>query len=387
MLLQNKQIAIVGGGPGGLTLARLLQLKGASIKVYERDINKDARVQGTTLDLHEESGLKALRQANLLDEFKKNYRPGADRMIIVNENAEIFFSDHERKPEADFGSEHFRPEIDRGPLRKILLESLQPDTVVWDSQFVSMEKQNDGWQLHFKNGSTAKSDIVIGADGANSKIRPHITDIKSFYSGISGLMGSVYNPETTVPNIHKLLKDGKIMAFGGGIFLCVASKGDGSLAFYLSYKTDENHFRNLDLSDKIQKLSWFKNDFAEWGNVWHELFENAETPFMPIPIYCMPLDQTWEALPNLTMLGDAAHLMPPFAGEGVNMAMLDALELSECLCNDNFSDIQTAIASYEKQMRKRAAAAAHESLENGDKMHSRDALQIMLSFFGEAHKQ
>ena len=71
MLLKNKQIAIVGGGPGGLTLARLLQLKGANVKVYERDINKDARVQGTTLDLHEESGLKALRHAQLLDEFKK----------------------------------------------------------------------------------------------------------------------------------------------------------------------------------------------------------------------------------------------------------------------------------------------------------------------------
>ena len=120
MPIQNKRIAIVGGGPGGLTLARLLQLKGADVKVYERDFNKDARVQGTTLDLHKESGLKALRQAQLLDAFKKNYRPGADKMIIVNENAEIFFSDHEGKPAEDFGSEHFRPEIDRGPLRKII---------------------------------------------------------------------------------------------------------------------------------------------------------------------------------------------------------------------------------------------------------------------------
>src|SRR5579875_1757853 len=117
MLIENKLIAIVGGGPGGLILARLLQLKGAAVKVYERDFNKDARLVGSPLDMHEESGLAALRKADLLEEFKNNFRPGADRMIIVNEQAEIFYSDHETKPAEDFDSEHFRPEIDRGPLR------------------------------------------------------------------------------------------------------------------------------------------------------------------------------------------------------------------------------------------------------------------------------
>ena len=387
MLLQNKKVAIVGGGPGGLTLARLLQLRGANVKVYERDLNKDARVQGTTLDLHKESGLKALREAQLIDAFKQNYRPGADRMIIANENAETFFSDHEGKPEEDFDSEHFRPEIDRGPLRKLLLESLQPGTVVWDSQFISMEKRGDGWQLHFKNGTSAYADIVIGADGANSRIRPYVTDIKSYYTGITGILGSVYSPEAKAPKIHKLLNGGKIMAFGGGKCFTVASKGDGSMAFYLSCKIDERRLKNIDFADKAQVLAWYKNDFAEWGNMWIELLENAETPFMPIPIYCMPVTQTWEAIPNLTLLGDAAHLMPPFAGEGVNMAMLDALELSECLYNDSFSDAQTAIASYENQMRKRAAEAAQESLENGEKMHSANALETMLAFFGGMHQQ
>src|SRR5438128_7345046 len=132
MLVQNKRVDIVGGGPGGLTLAQLLQTKGADIKVYERDLNKNARVQGSPLDLHEESGLAALRKANLLDEFKKHYRPGAAKMIITNENAEILFSDHQiRTGKGDeFGNEHFRPEIDRGPLRNMLLASLQPETVV-----------------------------------------------------------------------------------------------------------------------------------------------------------------------------------------------------------------------------------------------------------------
>jgi 2-polyprenyl-6-methoxyphenol hydroxylase-like FAD-dependent oxidoreductase len=91
----------------------------------------------------------------------------------------------------------------------------------------------------------------------------------------------------------------------------------------------------------------------------------------------MPLDQTWEALPNLTMLGDAAHLMPPFAGEGVNMAMLDALELSGCLQSEDFSDTQSAIAAYEQQMRKRAAEVAKDSLESGAAMHSRNAIAFI----------
>jgi 2-polyprenyl-6-methoxyphenol hydroxylase-like FAD-dependent oxidoreductase len=381
MLLKNKQIAIVGGGPGGLTLARLLQMKGVDVKVYERDVNKDARVQGTTLDLHHDSGLAALRKANLLDEFKKSYRPGADKMIIVNEKAELFFSDHEGKPPEDFGNEYFRPEIDRGPLRKMLLASLQPGTVVWDSQFVAMEKQGHGWQLYFNNENTAYADIVIGADGARSKVRPYITDTQAFYSGISGLLGSVYHPDTMVPGIHNILKDGKIMAFGSGKCFIVASKGDGSLSFYLSFRATENHLKNIDLADNRQVLSWFKKEFAEWSNVWYGLLENAETPLMPIPIYCMPVDQTWQSLPNLTLLGDAAHLMPPFAGEGVNMAMLDALELSECLTEDTYKTLEEAITLYEINMRTRAATAARESLENGDRMHSGNSLQVMLSFF------
>ena len=383
MLIENKSIAIVGGGPGGLTLARLLQLKGANIKVYERDINKDARLIGSPLDMHEESGMAALRKADLFEEFKKNFRPGADKMIIVNENAEIFFSDHEGKPEEDFGNEYFRPEIDRGPLRNMLLESLQPETVIWNSHFISMEKQNEGWLLHFKNSSSAYADIIIAADGANSKIRPYITDVKAFYSGITMLEGNVHDPQKTAPHIYALLNGGKLMAFGNTKNLLMGLKGTGDLSFFASFKTDENWAINsgLDFSDKTQMLGWFKKAYSEWDNIWHELFENAATSFIARPIYCMPLDQTWKALPNLTMLGDAAHVMPPFAGEGANMAMLDALELSDCFCNENFSDIQTAIASYENQMRKRAAAAAQESLENGEKMHSADALQKMLSFF------
>ena len=384
MLIQNKQIAIIGGGPSGLTLARLLQLKGANVKVYERDLNKDARVQGSPLDMHEESGSAALRAANLLDEFKKNIRQGADKKIIVNERAEIIFSDHDAKPLEDFANEHFRPEIDRGALRKIFLESLQPETVVWDSHFVSMEKQNEGWLLHFKNGLSAYADIVVASDGANSKIRPYITDIKACYSGFTMVEINVYDAARVTPHIYGLLNGGKIMAFGNAKCVLGGQKGNGDLGFYASFKPDENWATNsgLDFSDTTQVLAWFKNEYSQWSSIWYELFENAAAPVIPRPIYCMPLDQTWEALPNVTMLGDAAHVMPPFAGEGANMAMLDALELSECLTSDKFNTLQKAISFYEVNMRKRAAMAAKQSLENGQRMHSEGALEKMLTIFG-----
>ncbi len=153
MMLNNKQLAVVGGGPGGLILARLLQLEGIAVKLYERDLDKSARVQGSPLDMHETSGLAALRKAHLLEEFKANFRPGADKTIIANERAEIFFNEHAMERADDFGTDSFRPEIDRQALRKILLESLPPETVVWDSHFTSMKAQGKGWLLHFKNGA------------------------------------------------------------------------------------------------------------------------------------------------------------------------------------------------------------------------------------------
>jgi len=383
MLLENKYVAIIGGGPGGLTLARLLHLQGIHVNVYERDLNKDARVQGSPLDLHEESGLAAIRKANLLDAFKNNYLPGADKMLIVNERAEIFFSDHENRPDEDFDNKYFRPEIDRGSLRKILLESLQPEMVIWNSHFISMEKEKEGWLLHFKNGSSAYADMVIAADGANSKIRPYITNIKPFYSGITMLEGNIYDAAKATPHMYALLNGGKIMAFGNTKNVLLGLKNKSDVGFYASFKTDENWASNngLDYTNHTQLLAWFKKEYHEWSSIWYELFEHTTTPFVPRPIYCMPLDQTWKASSNVTMLGDAAHVMPPFAGEGANMAMLDALELSECLTSNNYNSLEEAISFYEIDMRKRAAIAAKESLENGERMHAKNALTTMVNMF------
>ncbi|MCF0072919.1 FAD-dependent monooxygenase [Dyadobacter sp. CY261] len=383
MLLENKRIAIIGGGPGGLTLARLLQLKGADVKVYERDFNRDVRVQGATLDLHDDSGLKAIEKARLLDAFKKAYRPGADKGRVVDREGNVIYDEHLTESGKDFGDASFRPEIDRGDLRDLLLDSLQTDTVVWDSHLITISKTGDSWELEFKNGSIVVADIVVGADGANSKIRPFVTSEEPFYAGTTIFQGNVEDSENSASRINALLKGGKIYVHSNDMYLHVSAKGDGSIDFYVSQKLDENWEKSsrIDLKDRSQLLEWYKNEFVGWGDLWLELFENVSLPLLIRPQYCMPLDQFWDAQSNITLLGDAAHIMPP-SGEGVNLAMLDAMELSECLTNADYKDLRSAIAAYEKPMQARALAEARESLDGVEWMHAEGATDKLISMFG-----
>lgn len=380
MLLQNKKIAIVGGGPGGLTLAVLLQQRGAHVTVYERDPGRNIRVQGATLDLHEESGLEALRRAGLLEAFYAVHRPDAGKLRVLDQWGVIHLDDH-----ADENAREERPEIDRGPLRDLLLDALQPGTVVWDRRFVSMEKQQEQWLLHFENGTTATADLVIAADGAHSKIRPYLTTIRPVYSGITVVEGTIYNAEKNAPKLHALVNGGKIFALGNEQSLILSAKGDGSLSFYTGCKTPEHWGRDcgIDFSEKKQVEQWFRSAFATWDESWTELFAGDEITFVLRPQYHFPMEQHWEAQPDLTMLGDAAHRMPPYAGEGVNMAMQDAYEFAECLTSENFTDMKSAIAAYETSMRNRAAEVTRITLESTEMLHGQNAVDNLLRLFKE----
>ncbi|WP_175636350.1 FAD-dependent oxidoreductase [Pedobacter ghigonis] len=381
MLIANKKIAIIGGGMAGLTLARLLQLQNAEVKVYERDFNCEVRVQGSTLDLHEGSGLEAMKRAGLLADFYANYRPMASKLRIVDKSLDIKFDDHN----FDKTIAENRPEIDRAPLRNILLNALKPDTVVWDSQFVAMQREGSGWLLQFGNGSSAYADLVIVADGANSKVRPYLSAEKAVYSGITLVEGNIYHAAENAPKLFQLSKDGKVMAFGDEQTLMYGTKGDGSMMFVASFKVPQNWLDQnaIDFKNKEQVLDWFKTAYTGWSDEWQELFTSNEVNFIPRPQYYFPFDQSWETQENLTMIGDAAHRMPPFAGEGANVAMQDAFELAACLTGNSFTDIKTAIAHFEKQMVERAAIATQETLVNTELMHSTDALAQMVGFFSQ----
>lgn len=362
-MLNRKNIAIVGGGPGGLTLARLLQLKGAQVKVYERDFSQDARVQGAIVDLHFDSGLKVLEAAGLMDAFRENYMQGADKYRLLDPQGNILLDEGGEAEKNGFGDEHFRPEIDRGALRDLLIEGLLPGTVVWDSQLVSMLQVGDGWKLQFNNGSTATADLVIGADGYRSPVRPYLTDVKALYSGASIIQGEIEHPGTACPEIYRLVDQGNMMAMGNGATIAVQPRGDGGLTFYAASMYPENWITQsgIDFKKPVEVRNYLLKHFENWNSVFYTLFEASEH-FTWRPLNYFPLEQRWTTKSNITLIGDAAHLMPP-NGEGVNLAMLDALDLCECLCDKSYPNQKDAISAFEEIMFQRAAPLSRETVD------------------------
>jgi 2-polyprenyl-6-methoxyphenol hydroxylase-like FAD-dependent oxidoreductase len=384
MLLKNKQVAIVGGGPGGLTLARLLQQKGVRVKVYERDADQYYRQQGATLDLHYELGLKALKESGLMEEFKKHYRPGAERVTITDNNAVVHYTELENEPLQNLDNEYARPEIDRGPLRDLLIASLYDDSIVWNSKFSELKVNGEGWNLVFENGTMAYADLVIASDGANTKLRRYITNIERIYSGSTIVEGNIYNATINAPKLWKLIGGGKIFAHWNGKNIVLSAKGEGSLSFYTITQETEDWVRssNMNLNNREEVFTWFKKRFFDWSTDWHEIFQTDESYFVVRPQYYFPIDQSWKSLPNLTILGDAAHQTPP-SGDGVNQAMLDALELYQALCLENFANLQDAISSFEKKMLSRTAVATEEALQLIEALLAENNLEYMINFFNE----
>lgn len=382
MLLQHKQVAIIGAGPGGLTLARLLQQQGIEVKVYERDATPQVRPQGSTLDLHHNTGLKALATAGLLEAFKQHYRPGADKTRLLNSQMDILLDDHAEPTNKDFGDESFRPEIDRGPLRDLLVASLQAGTVVWNARFIDMQPAGAGWEIQFENGSRAYADVVVAADGANSKVRKYVTDVPPVYAGVTFLEGTIPQAAQQAPMLWQLVQGGSLFALENGQFISFLAKGDGTLLFWIWLKKPEGWLATsgIDFSSRLAVAAWFGEEFGTWSPQWQQLFAPEALTIVPRQTYYHPLDQPWLSRPNLTLLGDAAHRMPP-NGEGVNQAMADALDLYEALCLKDFATIGQAIAAFEQTMGTRVAEVAVETRQLLDMMQAANNQQLFFDFF------
>jgi 2-polyprenyl-6-methoxyphenol hydroxylase-like FAD-dependent oxidoreductase len=373
--VDGKKIAIVGGGPGGLTLARLLQQSDAQVSVYERDHSRSARVQGSALDLHEDSGLAALQAAGLMDAFWANHRPDLDRLRLTDSYGTILH-DHPRS----MSGAGQRPEIERGPLRDLLLDSLQPGTVEWDCKLESAEMQGEQVLLRFAGGRTALADIAIGGDGANSRLRELVTPIRPEYVGVSLVEGLVPAAKQTIPELWDLLGGSALIALGGERTIGMGTKPDGSVLIYAGLKTQDDTARQSleEASGPDQRVAWFHANFEGWSELWDPLFRKAASMVWR-PLLVCPSNQYWEPKPNATLIGDAAHVMPPYAGEGVNMAMLDALMLSKLLLSEKSSS--GAIATYEAEMFARMQHMTADTMTNTEMFYAPDAADRVVALF------
>ena len=379
--IARHKIAIVGGGPGGLTLARLLQQNGAQMSVYERDQSRSARVQGSALDLHEDSGLAALEAAGLIDAFWANHRTDLDRLRLADADGAVLY-DHPRR----MSGAGKRPEIERGPLRDIMLDSLHHGTLQWDCRLESAEMQGKQVLLRFASGRTALADIAIGCDGANSRLRGLFTPIRPDYVGVSLVEGLVPDARKAIPGLWDLLGGSALIALGGEKTIGMGTKPDGSVLFYAGLKTQDDAERVSldDAKHPDQQVAWFHANFEKWSKIWEPLFSEASSLTWR-PLLVCRMDQRWESKPNVTLIGDAAHVMPPYAGEGVNMAMLDALVLSQHLLSEQTPS--AAIAAYEAEMFARMKHVTSDTMLNTEMFYAPDASDRVVALFRSFGRQ
>ncbi|WP_395066126.1 FAD-dependent oxidoreductase [Flavobacterium sp.] len=363
-LLANKKVAIIGGGPVGLTTAILLQQKDVDVTVYERDLNAQTRISGGTLDIDKNTGQLALRKAGLLEVFYKYARPTGERNIDINANIL-----EEEMPTAE--NKFDKPEIDRNDLRDMLLDNLNKDTVVWNSQIVSIKKKNNQYTLLLQNGSETIADFIIIANGGMSKLRKYVTEVVPHYTGTYLIQGEVLEPEKNCPSFKKLCgEENTIAVVDKKMFFCQV-KAKGVLQYYLSFKTDENWIekKNMDFSNKQMVLTFLDELMVNWHPTYKELFYATDN-FVALPMRKMPLDKPWDSQSDITLVGDTAHLMPPFGGVGVNMGLLDALHLATNLTEGDFPDTLSAVKDYEQKMLVYAGNAQQQTGKGEVMIHS-----------------
>ncbi|MFE9580945.1 FAD-dependent oxidoreductase [Nocardia sp. NPDC006044] len=364
-------IAIVGAGLGGLALARVLHVNGIDSVVYEREPARDARGQGGMLDIH--SGQRALHAAGLIDEFYAiARREGQDMRLLEPDGTLLLQEDTPDDAPLD------RPEVDRLDLRNLLLDSLPEGVVRWGHACTSARHG----MLQFADGSSATCDLLVGADGAQSRVRPLLTDARPAHIGQNVVELGIPDIDRTHPDLAAMVGRGNYWVIGNGISLGAQRNGDGRVRVGLSfYNTAEDWFAAgaIPFDDPAAARARLIDLLPGWHPRITALIAACDDAIAPRTLTTLPVGLTWPSTPGVTLLGDAAHLMPP-VGEGANMALLDGAVLGLALAAHP-NDFPTAVKEYEREMFERTSAAARMSADMQELLMSPDAAQRLLAFF------
>ena len=261
-----------------------------------------------------------------------------------------------------------RPEIDRLQLRQLLIKSLEGGTIKWNSRLRSAEEANGKISLHFDQETVTGFDLVIGADGAWSKVRPLVSDEEPIYTGISGWRFSILNPQEQHPDLYSLVNRGSLFAFSSGKALIAQQMGDGSIGVSQWKVLPEDWQKevkyNIQNSEAVRDA--LLEEHQDWAPELQKIIEAMDmSRVLPMNLYMLPIGHKWTHKTGMTLLGDAAHLMSPFAGEGVNLAMKDALDLSEAIIeaakSGGKASLDGQVQKFEDAMFKRSARVQQQT--------------------------
>lgn len=385
------RIAIVGAGPGGLALARLLQVQGLRPTIYERDASATARPQGGSLDLHQEDGLLAVREAGLYNQFLKHARFEGQQTRILDKYANLLLDDKDV-----VGPDHkdARPEIDRKDLRDILLSSLLPNTTQWGRTLESVAPAlGGGHALTFRDGHTEAADLVVGADGAWSKVRASaLTDALPSYTGYFFVDAAIPNVDTRYPAVGNLVGQGSAFVLGDGKVILPQRNGGGILRVYFAKRGPEEDAdvfaRDVLSRGTVAVRDALLEHYAGWAPDILDIVRACEGADIVVrKIFSFPPSHSWPRTKGVTLLGDAAHVMTPFSGAGVNMALADAMDLAAAIRRivAGGTDLGTALEEYEKKIMARAEEHLAEGTNFADIAFSHDAAERMSRALNTSH--
>ncbi|MEV0555890.1 NAD(P)/FAD-dependent oxidoreductase [Streptomyces sp. NPDC050597] len=358
MNTRHHSIAIVGAGLGGLTLARVLHVHGIPATVYEADPSEKSRTQGGQLDIHEDDGQRALADAGLTDEFRAIIHEGAEAARVLDQHGKLLHD------EPDDGAAR-RPEVLRGDLRRILLDSLPDRTVQWGRKVAGVRSLGDGrHELTFADGSTVTSGLVVGADGAWSKVRPLLSDARPEYIGTTFIETYLYDVDERHSATAKTVGVGAMYALTPGKGIIAHREAGDILHTYVELNRPAEWIAGIDFTDAAAATARIAAEFDGWAPELTALITDGETAPVARMLHTLPDGHRWDRVPGVTLLGDAAHLMPP-SGDGANLAMFDGAELARAIAAHP-DDVEAALAAYEEALFPRSEAFyadAHETLD------------------------